>query len=62
VIRRLSDINFLIKSSRTKEIVVNVNKMKKCFRQTALRPTTELRSRRNRAEDKLETLESYGTR
>jgi len=62
VIWRLSDLNYLVKLSRAKEIVVNVNKMKKCFQQTALRPTTEPRRRRNRAEDKLETLETYGTR
>jgi len=62
VIRRLSDLNYLVKLSRTKEIVVNVNKMKKCFRQTALRPTNKQRSRRNRAEDELVTLETYGTR
>jgi len=60
--RRLSDLNCLVKLSKTKEIVVNENKTKKCFRQTALRPTTEPRRRRNRAEDKLETLETYGTR
>ena len=62
VIRRLCDLNYLVKLPRTKEIVVNANKMKKCFQQTALRPTTEQRSRRNRAEDKLETLETYGAR
>jgi hypothetical protein len=49
-----------VKLSRTYEIVVNVNKMKKCFRQTASRPTTEQRSTFNRAEDKSETLETYG--
>ena len=31
VIRRLSGPNYLVKLSRTKEIVVNVNKMKTCF-------------------------------
>ena len=62
VIRRLSDLNYLVRLSRAKEIVVNVNKMKKCFRRTALRPTTEPRRRINRAEDNLETLETYGTR
>ena len=36
--------------------------MKKCFRQTALRPSTEQRSTSSRAEDKLETSETYGTR
>ena len=61
VIRRLSDLNYLVKLSRTKEIV-NVNKMKKCFRQTALRPTTEPRRRHDRAQDKLDTLETCGTR
>ena len=60
VIRRLSDLNYLVKLSRTKEIVVNMNKMN-CFRQTALRPTTEPRRRQNRAQDKLDTLETYGT-
>jgi hypothetical protein len=62
VMRRLSDLNYLVKLSRTKEIVINVNKTKKCFRQTTLRPTTQQRSTRIRAEDKLETLEMYGTR
>jgi len=61
VIRRLSDLNYLVKLSRTKEIVVNVNKMKKCFRQTALRPSTEQRNTSNGSEDKLDTLETYGT-
>ena len=36
--------------------------MKKRFRQTALRPSTEQRSTSNRVEDKPETLETYGTR
>ena len=61
VIRRLSDLNYLVKLSRTKEIVVNVNKMK-YLRQTGLRPTTKPQRRHNRAQDKLETLETYGTR
>jgi transposase InsO family protein len=60
VIRCLSDLNYLIKLSRTKEIVVNVNKMK-CFRQT-VQPKTVQWSTRSRAEDKLETLETYATR
>ena len=62
VMQRMSDLNYLVKLSRTKEVVVNVNKMKKCFRQTALRPTNKRQSRRNRAEDETETLETYGTR
>jgi hypothetical protein len=62
VIRRLSDLNYLIKLSRAKEIVVNLNKMKRCFRQPALQPTTERRSVRDRTEDKPETLVTYGTR
>jgi len=62
VIRRSTDLNYLVKLSRTKEIVVNVNKMKRCFRQTSIRPTTKQRCTRNRAEDKPETLETYGTR
>jgi len=62
VIRRLSDLNYLVKLSRTKEIVANVNKMKRCFRQTALRPTSEQGTTCNRAEDIQETLEMYGTR
>jgi hypothetical protein len=36
VIWHLSDLNYLMKLSRTKEIVVNVNRMKRCFRKTAL--------------------------
>ena len=59
---RLSDLNYFVKLSRTKEIVVNVNKMRTCFRQTALRPTTKQWSTRNRAEDTLQTLATYGTR
>jgi hypothetical protein len=62
VFRRLSDLNYLVKLSRTKEIVVNVNKMKKCFRQTIVRPTIAQRSTRSRVEDKPDTLETYGTR
>ena len=61
VIRCLSDLHYLVKLSRTKEIV-NVNKMKRCFRQTSIRPTTKQRSTRNRTEDKPDTLETYGTR
>jgi type IV secretory pathway VirB9-like protein len=38
VIRRLSDLNYMVKLSRSKEIVVNVNNMKKCFLKSALRP------------------------
>jgi hypothetical protein len=62
VIWRLSDLNYLVKLSRAKEIVVKVNKMKKCFRQTALRPTTGAKRRHNKAQDKLETLDTYGPR
>jgi hypothetical protein len=62
VIRRLSDLNYLVKMSRSKEIVVNVNKMKSCFRKTASRPTTERRRVRDTTEDKRETLETYETR
>jgi hypothetical protein len=62
VIRHLSDLNYLVKLSRTKEIVVNVNKKKKCFQQTAIRPTTVQRSTCSKAEDKLENVETYGTR
>ena len=36
VIWHFSDLNYLMKLSRTKEIVVNVNRMKRCFRKTAL--------------------------
>ena len=61
MIRGLSDLNYLVKLSRTKEIVVHVNKMK-CFRQTASRPTTEQRSTCDRAANKPESLEMYGTR
>jgi len=60
VIRRLSDLNYLVKLLRTKEIVVNVKKMR-CFRQTAIRPKTKQRNTRKRVEDKLETLVTYGT-
>jgi transposase InsO family protein len=38
VVRRLSDSNYSIKLSMNKEIVVNVNKMKKCFRESFRRP------------------------
>jgi transposase InsO family protein len=62
VIRRLSDLNYLVKLSRSKETVVNVNKMKKCFRQTASNPTTERRGVRDLAEDKRETLETHDPR
>jgi hypothetical protein len=39
VIRRLSDLNYLVRVTRNKEIVVNVNKMKKYFRKTAETPS-----------------------
>jgi transposase InsO family protein len=39
VIRRLSDLNYLVRVSRKKELVVNVNKMKKCFAETAPLPS-----------------------
>jgi hypothetical protein len=32
VVRRLSDFNYLVKVARNKEIVVNINKMKRCYR------------------------------
>jgi transposase InsO family protein len=38
VIRRLSDLNYLVRVSRKKELVVNVNKMKKCCVKTAPLP------------------------
>jgi hypothetical protein len=60
-IPRLSDLNYLVKLSRTKE-VVNLNKMKTCFRQKAVRPSTHRRSIRDMTGDNLETLETYGTR
>jgi hypothetical protein len=34
VIRRLSDLNYLVMVTRNKEIVVNVNKMKPCHQET----------------------------
>jgi hypothetical protein len=39
VIRRLSDLNYLVRVSRKKELVVNVNKMKKCCVKTAPPPS-----------------------
>jgi hypothetical protein len=39
VIRRLSDLNYLVQVSRRKELVVNVNKMKKCCAKTASPPS-----------------------
>jgi hypothetical protein len=55
-IQRLSDLNYLVKLSRNKETVVNVNKIKKFFR--------EARQQRERimTRDEPETLEVYGTR
>jgi hypothetical protein len=57
----MSHFNYLVKPSRAKEIVVNVNKMR-YFRQPALRPKTERRSVRYWALDKPTTLETYVTR
>jgi hypothetical protein len=53
---------FLVKLSMTRIIVANVNKLKRCFRQSALPPMTEQRSTCNRAVDIPVTLEMYGTR
>lgn len=36
VIWHLSDLNYLMKLLRTKEIVVNVKRMKRCFQKTDL--------------------------
>ncbi|PNF43061.1 hypothetical protein B7P43_G04743 [Cryptotermes secundus] len=33
IVRRLSDLNYLVRVARNKEIVVNVNKMKRCYRE-----------------------------
>jgi hypothetical protein len=62
VIRRLSDLNYLVKLSRNKEIVVNVNKMKKCFRPKILGPEARQERERLMTRDEPETLEVYGTR
>jgi transposase InsO family protein len=40
VIKRLSDLNYLVKVRRNKEIVVNVNKMKHGYSKTHFSPTT----------------------
>jgi transposase InsO family protein len=32
VVRRLSDLNYLVKVTRNKDLVVNINKMKRCYR------------------------------
>jgi hypothetical protein len=40
VLQRLSDLNYLIRISRNKEVVVNVNKMKRCYRRVAPSPPT----------------------
>ena len=60
VIRRLSDLNYLAKFSRNKEIVVNVNKMKKCFRQKILGPEARQQRERIMTRDEPETLEVMG--
>jgi hypothetical protein len=38
VLQRLSDLNYLIRIVRNKEVVVNVNKMKGCYRRVAPSP------------------------
>jgi hypothetical protein len=44
VVRRLSDLNYLVRVARNKEIVVNVNKMKRCHQATPPLPSTSKRS------------------
>jgi hypothetical protein len=39
VVRRLSDLNYLVRVARNKEIVVNVNKMKRCRQETPPLPS-----------------------
>jgi hypothetical protein len=39
VIRRLSDLNYLVRVARNKELVVNINKMKRYFRKTEEPPS-----------------------
>ncbi|PNF24708.1 hypothetical protein B7P43_G17353 [Cryptotermes secundus] len=39
VVRRLSDLNYLVRVSQKKELVVNVNKMKKCCVKTVPAPS-----------------------
>jgi hypothetical protein len=41
VIKRLSDLNYLVKVKRNKEIVVNVNKMKLCHQKTSCLPSRQ---------------------
>jgi hypothetical protein len=38
LVRRLSDWNYLLRVSRNKDLVVNVNKMNKCWANTASPP------------------------
>jgi hypothetical protein len=38
VLRRLSDLNYLVRVTRNKEIVVNVNKMKRCHKSVPMVP------------------------
>jgi hypothetical protein len=57
VVRRLSDLNYLIKVTGNKEIVVNVNKMKKCHNSVSEAPPlrggmpTEATERQNTARE-----------
>jgi hypothetical protein len=67
VVRRLSDLNYSITLSRNKEIVVNVNKMKNCFRESFRRPPTAQGKERRETDvtdeltnDEIETLEADG--
>lgn len=46
VVRRLSDLNYLVRLSKNKERVVNINKIKKSFLEPEPRPTTVLRKER----------------
>jgi hypothetical protein len=61
VVRRLSDLNYLIKLSRNKEIVVNVNEIKKCFRGSFWRPPTA-QGKERRGADVTDELETFGSR
>jgi hypothetical protein len=63
VIRRLSDLNYLVRVSQRKELVVNVNKMKKCCVKTPppLREAKDIPVRDQEGEEGQDVADDEGT-
>jgi hypothetical protein len=62
VIRKLSELNYLVRVSQRKELVVNVNKMKKCCVKTAqpLRETKDIPVRDQEGDESQDVADDEG--